>query len=142
MAKVTLTNEGMPFSVSKTSATFSSDYGLAARAVLNATIKSGTNRFRSDISQFIRNDKLDAGDFFQNAGNLSKGEFRRNPFGFAKGQDAVTVASVVLDALSSRSPRLRYPAGREAKILTLLKKLAPAQLLDKGVRKQFGLEVA
>jgi hypothetical protein len=53
-----------------------------------------------------------------------------------------TVASVVSEALKSRSPRRRYPAAREAEILTLLKKLGPAQLLDKGIRKQFGLEAA
>jgi short-subunit dehydrogenase len=61
---------------------------------------------------------------------------------FTKGADPATVAVVVLEALTSRSQRRRYPAGREAKVLTILRKLAPAQLLDKGVRKQFGLEVA
>jgi NAD(P)-dependent dehydrogenase (short-subunit alcohol dehydrogenase family) len=58
----------------------------------------------------------------------------------ANGEDPARIASVVLEALTSHSPRLRYPAGREVKILTLLKKLAPAQLLDRGIRKQFGLE--
>jgi short-subunit dehydrogenase len=60
----------------------------------------------------------------------------------APGEDPARMASVVWEALKSRSPRRRYPAGREAKILTLLKKLAPAQLLDRGIRKQFGLETA
>jgi short-subunit dehydrogenase len=60
----------------------------------------------------------------------------------ARCENPAKVASVVLEALTSRSPRRRYPADREAKILTLLKKLAPAQLLDKGIRKQFGLEAA
>ncbi len=60
----------------------------------------------------------------------------------ARGENPARVALAVSEALKSRSPRRRYPAGREAKILTLLKKLAPAQLLDKGIRKQFGLEAA
>lgn len=60
----------------------------------------------------------------------------------ARGASPARVASVVWEALKSRSPRLRYPAGREAKVLSLLKKLAPAQLLDRGIRKQFGLEEA
>ncbi len=60
----------------------------------------------------------------------------------ARGENPARVASVVAEALKSRSPRRRYPAGREAKFLSLLKKLAPAQLLDKGIRKQFGLEAA
>ncbi|MGH9739047.1 MAG: oxidoreductase [Candidatus Acidiferrales bacterium] len=58
-----------------------------------------------------------------------------------KGEDPARVASVVVKAIADRSPRLRYQAGREARILSLLKKLAPAQLLDRGIRKQFGLEV-
>jgi NAD(P)-dependent dehydrogenase (short-subunit alcohol dehydrogenase family) len=57
----------------------------------------------------------------------------------ARGENPARVALVVSEALKSRSPRRRYPAGRAAKILTLLKKLAPAQLLDRGIRKQFGL---
>src|SRR2546428_1823903 len=58
----------------------------------------------------------------------------------AKGEDPVRVASVVLDALTSRSPRLRYPAGGRAKFLSLLRRFAPARLLDNGLRKQFGLQ--
>ena len=60
----------------------------------------------------------------------------------SRGADPVVVASVVLEALTSRSPRLRYPAGREAKFLSLLRKFAPSGLFDKGLRKQFGLGAA
>jgi len=56
-----------------------------------------------------------------------------------KGDEPTTVASVVLKAVTDREPRLRYPAGREAKLLSRLWKWAPAKLLDKGIRKQFGL---
>jgi NAD(P)-dependent dehydrogenase (short-subunit alcohol dehydrogenase family) len=59
----------------------------------------------------------------------------------AKGEDPVRVAAVVLEALTSRSPRLRYPAGREAKFLSRLTRFAPSKLLDSGLRKQFGLPV-
>jgi|SRR5438876_8785584 len=58
----------------------------------------------------------------------------------ANGARPDSVASVVLAALSDHTPRLRYPAGREAKLLTLLKNFAPQRFLDKGLRKQFGLE--
>ena len=57
----------------------------------------------------------------------------------ARGDEPAVVASVVLKALTDRSPRLRYQAGREAESLNLLRKWAPAKLLDKGLRKQFGL---
>lgn len=60
----------------------------------------------------------------------------------AKGDDPVTVASVVIEALISRSPRLRYLAGREAKFVNNLRKFVPSKLFDKGLRKQFGLEGA
>jgi NAD(P)-dependent dehydrogenase (short-subunit alcohol dehydrogenase family) len=60
----------------------------------------------------------------------------------AQGENPAKVAAVVSEALRSRSPQRRYPVGREAKFLSILKKLAPAQLLDKGIRKQFGLEAA
>jgi hypothetical protein len=39
---------------------FSAEYGQAAGAVINATIRSGTNRFRGVGFDFLRNDGLDA----------------------------------------------------------------------------------
>jgi NAD(P)-dependent dehydrogenase (short-subunit alcohol dehydrogenase family) len=60
----------------------------------------------------------------------------------ARGGNPASVAAIVSQALHSRSPSPRYPAGRGAKVLSLLKKLAPAQLLDSGIRKQFGIEEA
>lgn len=39
---------------------FSAEHGQAAGAVINATIKSGTNRFRGVVFDFVRNDALDA----------------------------------------------------------------------------------
>jgi NAD(P)-dependent dehydrogenase (short-subunit alcohol dehydrogenase family) len=60
----------------------------------------------------------------------------------AKGPDAGRVASVALDAVTSRSPRARYPVGREAKIASRLRKLLPPRLFERGLRKQFGLDAA
>src|SRR5207302_2378621 len=48
-------------------ADFSADLGRSAGAVLNATIKSGTNELHGAVWEFFRNDKLDAADFFENA---------------------------------------------------------------------------
>ena len=64
---------------------FSAEFGRAGGAVLNATIKSGTNGFHGDAWEFLRNDKLDAADFFQNSAGQPKGEFRRNQFGLTLG---------------------------------------------------------
>jgi NAD(P)-dependent dehydrogenase (short-subunit alcohol dehydrogenase family) len=60
----------------------------------------------------------------------------------AKGEDPVRVASVILEALTSVSPRLRYLAGREARFISRLRKLAPSKLFDKGLRKQFRLDTS
>ncbi len=57
------------------------EFGNAAGAVVNAQIKSGTNDFRGNVFEFLRNDKLDANDFFNNKSGAAKRAFRRNIFG-------------------------------------------------------------
>src|SRR6267143_1875533 len=64
---------------------FSAEFGRSGAAVLNATIKSGTNNFHGTAWEFFRNDKLDAADFFENAGGIKKGELRQNQFGLSAG---------------------------------------------------------
>jgi Carboxypeptidase regulatory-like domain/TonB dependent receptor/TonB-dependent Receptor Plug Domain len=58
---------------------YSAEMGRSAGAVLNATIKSGTNDFHGTAWEFLRNDKLDAANYFENG--LKKGEYRQNQFG-------------------------------------------------------------
>jgi hypothetical protein len=61
---------------------YSAQLGRAAGAVLNATVKSGTNSIHGDVWEFFRNDKLDAADWFEdNSPTPRKGEFRFNQFG-------------------------------------------------------------
>ncbi len=64
---------------------YSAELGRSAGAVLNATVKSGTNELHGDVWEFLRNDKLDAANFFENSGGLAKGEYRQNQFGFTLG---------------------------------------------------------
>lgn len=45
---------------------YNAQFGRAAGAVLNATVKSGTNQIHGDVWEFIRNDVLDANDYFLN----------------------------------------------------------------------------
>ncbi len=64
---------------------YSAEFGRSAGAILNATIKSGTNQFHGNAWEFLRNDALDAANFFENSGGIPKGEYRQNQFGFTIG---------------------------------------------------------
>ena len=60
---------------------FDAVYGKFSGAVMNAITKSGTNGIHGDVFEFLRNDKLDARNYFAPA----KSELRRNQFGYAVG---------------------------------------------------------
>lgn len=64
---------------------FSAEHGRSGAAVLNATIKSGTNELHGSAWEFFRNDHLDAADFFENANGAKKGALRQNQFGVTVG---------------------------------------------------------
>jgi Carboxypeptidase regulatory-like domain len=60
---------------------FSAEYGRG-NAVINGTIKSGTNQFHGDVYEFLRNSYLDAKNFF-NTG--PKAKLEQNQFGATLG---------------------------------------------------------
>ncbi|PYU22253.1 MAG: hypothetical protein DMG32_18685 [Acidobacteria bacterium] len=64
---------------------YSAEYGRTSGGVVNAISKSGTNAFHGDVYEFLRNDKLDANDFFSNANNVPRPPYKRNQFGAAAG---------------------------------------------------------
>jgi Carboxypeptidase regulatory-like domain/TonB-dependent Receptor Plug Domain len=66
-------------------ANFSADLGRSAGAVLNATIKTGTNSLHGAVWEFFRNDRLDSADWFENNSHTPKGELRFNQFGASIG---------------------------------------------------------
>jgi hypothetical protein len=66
-------------------ADFSAELGRSAGAVLNATVKSGTNSLHGAAWEFFRNDKLDAADYFENNTGIGKGKLRQNQFGASAG---------------------------------------------------------
>jgi hypothetical protein len=56
---------------------FSAEYGRLAGGVLSVVFKSGTNNLHGTLFEFLRNDKLDARNFFAD----DKNKLRRNQFG-------------------------------------------------------------
>jgi hypothetical protein len=64
---------------------FSAEFGHAAGAVVNATIKSGSNQFHGTVFEFLRNNDLDANNFFTNLAGQPKAPFHQNQFGGAAG---------------------------------------------------------
>ena len=50
------------------------------------------------------------------------------------------MADVVLKAAGADRPKLRYTAGRVANRLRLLRRFAPAGLLDSGIRRDLRLD--
>src|SRR5213596_336820 len=58
----------------------------------------------------------------------------------AAADDPSVVADVVLEAASAARPKLRYTAGVRAGRLRLLRRFAPAGLVDAGIRKDLRLD--
>ena len=58
----------------------------------------------------------------------------------AAGDDPKVVAEVILKAANAKQPKLRYAAGKLATRLSLLRRFAPAALVDSGIRKELKLE--
>ena len=56
---------------------FDAEYGRFSGAIVNAVTKSGTNDFHGTAFEFLRNEVLDARNFF----DVEKGVFKRNQFG-------------------------------------------------------------
>jgi hypothetical protein len=62
-----------------TSSNYSAQFGAEAAAQVNLLIKSGTNQLHGTAFEYIRNNDLDAKNFFQPVGTVAP--FRRNQFG-------------------------------------------------------------
>ncbi len=60
---------------------FNAEFGHSTGGVVNAVIKSGTNRFHGDLWEYWRNDALNANLFFNNLNHQAKPEYRQNLFG-------------------------------------------------------------
>lgn len=60
---------------------FNAEFGFTGATVINVITRSGTNKFHGSLYEFLRNDKLDANDWFSNLNGDSKAPLRLNDFG-------------------------------------------------------------
>ncbi len=71
--------------------TYSAEYGRSSGSIVNIATRSGTNEFHGEAFEFLRNEKLDARNFFNQEINPISGArnvknpFKRNQFGGALG---------------------------------------------------------
>ena len=72
--------------------TFSAEYGRNSGAIVNIATRSGSNDYHGELFEFLRNDSLDARNFFNFCPapfsvckNQGKPPFKRNQFGFNLG---------------------------------------------------------
>jgi outer membrane receptor protein involved in Fe transport len=64
---------------------YSAEFGGATGGVINVITKSGQQTFHGSAYEFLRNDVLDANNFFLNSSGQSKSKLRLNNFGFTAG---------------------------------------------------------
>ena len=67
----------------------SAEFGRSSGANVNIATKSGTRDIHGSAYEFLRNDKLDANDFFANRQGIGKVPFRQNQYGVSVGGPVV-----------------------------------------------------
>lgn len=64
---------------------YDAEYGHSGAAFVNVSTRSGTNKLHGTVYWFLRNDNLNATNFFDNRVGATKSENKRNTYGFALG---------------------------------------------------------
>jgi hypothetical protein len=68
---------------------YDAGYGRGAGANVEVVTKSGSNQIHGSVFEFLRNDKLDANDFFLNEQNQPRSVMKQNQFGASIGAPIV-----------------------------------------------------
>jgi hypothetical protein len=86
------------------------EYGHGGGMYVNVASKSGTNEFRGRFYEFLRNDKLNANNFFSNRQGARRAPFRYNQYGIAGG--GPVIRNQVFWYFNWEGVRQRDPATR------------------------------
>ncbi len=65
--------------------TFAPEYGRMPGGQVSIVTRGGTNELHGSLFHYLRNEKLDANNWFSNAAGLQRAPLRQNLFGFAVG---------------------------------------------------------
>jgi carboxypeptidase family protein/TonB-dependent receptor-like protein len=109
---------------------FSAEFGFSGATIVNAVTRSGGNAFHGSVYEYLRNDKLNANEFFANTHGEERQPLRKNNFGFTLGgpfKRNKTFFFVDYQGLRQRTfasttagvPTLRQRAGDFGEICTL-----------------------
>ncbi len=60
---------------------YSAEFGHSTGAVVNAVVKSGGNRVRGDLWEYVRNNDFDANEYFAKQAGLPRAPYHQNQFG-------------------------------------------------------------
>jgi hypothetical protein len=89
---------------------FSAEYGRNSGSTVNIITRSGTNRVHGSLFEFVRNDALDARNFFNRA-PAAKSAFRNNQFGAALGGPIIKDKSFFFGAYEGQRERVTSDFG-------------------------------
>jgi len=110
------------------------DHELRTRGIRVSVIEPAYTKTQFDANFLEPDSKLD--EYREVRAALG----RRLKEVMAAADEPGVVADVVLQAARAARPRLRYTAGRVASRLRLLRRFAPAGLMDAGIRKDLRLD--
>ncbi|WP_441234576.1 oxidoreductase [Bradyrhizobium sp. 930_D9_N1_4] len=112
------------------------DHELRTRGIRVSVIEPAYTKTPFDANFMEPDAKLD--DYREARAQVSK---RVNEV-MTTAEEPAVVADTVLRVASAAQPKVRYTAGKLAKRLRLLRRFAPAGLVDAGIRKDLRLDAA
>lgn len=109
--------------------TYSAQYGRNSGSIVNIATRSGTNEFHGEVFNWLRNDALDARNYFA----LTKAPFKRNNFGAALGGPIKTDRAHFF--LSYEGLRQRQGLNTNSEVLTSAQQAQVAATSDATIKQ-------